>query len=305
MAWKVNIVAMKSKAKRVDGRAQRSHSFLGSGRGLMPWIALPALATLLCFTENDQQSSVPSANFTAAPEHRDLEATAESEASPLSSSIAVAYMPDMATASERWIERTSSKDDSFEEIPAIEGSWTRELRQLSELAVHDAEAALERVSRMSVIEEREAALKEVCLALAESDPALAMRAAWHLQLGSLGGLSESTALENLASRWASADLKAALSWIDQQPIDDAGKRDRVVKGIASVWSQSAPADAARLVAEQMSPDFSQFDAAINLVGRWAAIDFSGAAAWVALFPEGPVQDRARKELSKAVPSQQP
>ena len=77
-----------------------------------------------------------------------------------------------------------------------------------------------------------------------------------------------------------------------------------MKGIASLWSQTAPADAASLVAEQMSPDeHEQLDAAMAVVGQWAARDYAGAAAWVELFPEGSIQDRGREELSKAVANQ--
>jgi hypothetical protein len=58
-----------------------------------------------------------------------------------------------------------------------------------------------------------------------------------------------------------------------------------------------------VIAEQMSPEFLQFDSAMTLVNRWAQRDFSGASAWVSLFPEGPLQDRAREELSKGLMTQ--
>jgi hypothetical protein len=55
----------------------------------------------------------------------------------------------------------------------------------------------------------------------------------------------------------------------------------------------------------MSPDGrAQFEATMVVVRQWAAQDFAGAAAWVALFPEGPIQDRGTEELAKGLFSQQ-
>jgi len=186
------------------------------------------------------------------------------------------------------------------EVPAIESSWARELRELKALASRDPVAALEQVAGMADKEEREAATKEICLELAPKDPALAMDAAWNLELGKDGGLAERAALENIARQWATADLSTALAWANAQPADDEGRRDQIMKGITVILSRTAPADAARLVAEQMSSNHEQYDAAMTVVSQWAVLDFTGAAEWVSLFPEGPTQDQGLEELTKAV-----
>jgi len=282
--------ALKSGVRRTGRHAQRFVSFFGFGRRLSFVILLLAVTALVCFLAVQQQTPVGLVDLNAASEQQQTELAVADKASAFST---------MASD----ILNNTLAEESVEEIPAIAGSWARELRQLKELAAEDPAAALTRASELSASEEREAALREVCIQISASNPALAMNAAWQYQLGKLGGMAEVTALENLASQWATTDLLAALTWTDQQPPDEAGQRDRVIKGIASTWSQHAPADAARLIAESMSPNYPQFDAAMNLVGQWATTDFPGASAWVQLFPEGPLQDRGREELSKAVSAQ--
>ena len=192
-----------------------------------------------------------------------------------------------------------------EEVPDVEIGWAKEMRELKELAVKDPDAALAQVAQTSDKEERKAALKEVCLLVAGKDPAKAMTAAWRLELGKFAeGPTESAALEDLARQWAAADLSAAFAWAVQQPVDEEERRDRVMKGIATAWSQTAPTEAARLVSEQINPDSNvQIDAAMTVLRQWAAQDYTGAATWVDHFPEGWMQDRAKEELAKARPDE--
>jgi hypothetical protein len=194
----------------------------------------------------------------------------------------------------------------IEEAPDVEMSWAKEMRELKELAAKDPDAALEQVAQEPTKEDRNNALKEVCLQIARQDPAKAMTAAWCLGLGKfVDDPAESAALEKLAGQWAAADLPTALAWACEQPTDEEERRDQVMKGLASVLSQSSPEVAACLVGEQMSPDGrAQFEATMVVVRQWAAQDFAGAAAWVALFPEGPIQDRGTEELAKGLFSQQ-
>jgi hypothetical protein len=187
--------------------------------------------------------------------------------------------------------------ESIEEGTGFQGSWSRELRKLKELAALDPDAAIAGVMQLSDKEEREAAARAVCLELGRNNPELAMAAAWHFQLGKNGGLAESAALESLAKEWASSDLTNALAWVSEQPRDEEGQRDRIVKSVATVWSERAPAEAAKLVAEQMTPGFAQFEAAMIVVRQWSLIDYPAAAAWTEIFPE-PARVRAREELSK-------
>jgi hypothetical protein len=197
-------------------------------------------------------------------------------------------------------------EDENVAVTAIESSWAKELRELTELAARDPAAALAQVAGMADKEERNAALKAVCLQLATNNPALAVTAAWNLELGKFSDEpSDKVGLETFASQWAAADVPAALAWASELPADDEGRRDRILKGFVSILSQTLPEDAANLVTEDMNPDeVAQFDAAMMVVGQWAVRDYNAAKAWVDRFPEGPVRDRAREELAKALSQKQ-
>jgi hypothetical protein len=179
--------------------------------------------------------------------------------------------------------------------------WGQTLRQVRELAAKNPTAALAWVGQLRLKEDRMTFLKEVCLQIARQDPAKAMTAAWDFGLGHFADeSSDLVTLEKLAGQWAAADLPAALAWIGRQPADEEGRRDRVMQSLASALSQTWPEAAADLVATQMTPDNPpQINAAMTVVAQWAARNYAGASAWVDLFPKGPIQERAKKELAKA------
>lgn len=281
---------------RPNENTQRPGSLVGFSRGLSSALLLLAVVALVSLARVHQSSRVGSTDAVTASE-RDPERGAFS---------GKPRVPDQLTGTAPATDIFPDPETSewpVPETPALEGNWTRELRELKEIALQNPEAALARAAELSVGEEREAAVKEVCLQIASRDPALAVEAAWRLELGKLGGRAEGLALENLGSQWAVRDLPAALAWVREQPVDETGRRDRIIKGIVAGSSQQPPAETARVIAESMSPNYVQFDAAMNFVGRWAATDFPGAAAWVDLFPEGPLRERGRKELLKGVPGQ--
>jgi hypothetical protein len=188
-----------------------------------------------------------------------------------------------------------------EKIPNGDGTWAQELRTLKELALKDPDAALAQVAQTSDKEERKTAAREVCLFLAPKYPEKAMTAAWSLGLGKFADeATENAALENLAKQWADTDLVKAFAWASTLPADEEWRRDRVVKGIAIALSQIAPAEAASMVASQINPESRvQMEAAMDVLRQWAAQDYNGAMAWVALFPDGPFLDLGIAELTKA------
>jgi hypothetical protein len=218
----------------------------------------------------------------------------------------VSAVPEVALNTNSPTEGNSLPEDSGVAVPATESSWAKELRELKELAARDPAAALERVARMSEKEERMSALKELCLQVATNDPPGAMNAAWHLGLGQLtDNPAEEAALENLAQRWAATDLPGALTWVSELPEDEDGRRDRALQGMAVALAQTAPAEAAGLVAEGITPGSRmQFNAAMVILRQWAVRDYAGASGWVDLFPEGSMRDRGREELVRSKPSQQ-
>jgi hypothetical protein len=76
--------------------------------------------------------------------------------------------------------------------------------------------------------------------------------------------------DNLTAQWATEDLSAACDWVIQQPAGEL--RDRLVLHVALVWSKSDPADAARLVLNQIPAGDNQNEAVISVVYQWALQD---------------------------------
>ena len=66
--------------------------------------------------------------------------------------------------------------------------------------------------------------------------------------------------------------------------------------VAFIGSQSDPVDAARIVAEEMTPGQRQTEAAISVLHQWALRDLDGAATWAFAFPEGALRQRAMDEI---------
>jgi hypothetical protein len=185
-------------------------------------------------------------------------------------------------------------------VPPIESPWSRELRRLRDIASGTPDEAIRRVADMADKHERSAAAIAVCREIAVNDPARAMAAAWALELGRLAHeTAESTALEELAGRWADRDPLNALLWESSLPPDEEGRCDRVTRGIASAISRSDPEDAARLVVERMNPDSPlHADAVAGIVHEWGRLDAPAASRWVSLFPLGALRDRAMAELAE-------
>jgi hypothetical protein len=106
--------------------------------------------------------------------------------------------------------------------------------------------------------------------------------------------SKRVEVENLTQKWAVKNLPAALNWVQQQPAGEI--RDNLIGRVAMIQSETAPAAAARLVAEQISPGPAQMEAALSVIHKWGLQDLAGAVAWVHLFPAGQLKERAVTEL---------
>jgi len=167
-------------------------------------------------------------------------------------------------------------------------------------AIRDPDAAMEWARQRSNADERER-LQEIIIAEREKQDApdapesqiidQLSDAVAHIDADS----SKEVQVENLTQKWAAKNLSAAFEWAEQQPEGEI--RDNLIKRIALVQSLSAPVEAARLVAEQITPGPGQAEAAIMVVHQWGLRDFAGATAWVASFPEGALKERARQELN--------
>src|SRR5688572_25676263 len=166
------------------------------------------------------------------------------------------------------------------------------LRRLAQgWGVQDSSAALAWASGLAIREERDAALVDVCLHMAQADP---LEALWRAR-DLLPGEQHYWVRESLLQQWAEKDLSAALAWANAYPPGE--QREKVLARIALVQSQSAPADAAQLVATEIPPGDVQAEAAMSVLHQWAMRDWPAAAAWLAQFSDGPLRERAERELA--------
>jgi hypothetical protein len=170
------------------------------------------------------------------------------------------------------------------------------LAELRNWARKDPDAVLSWAMQQPDNPERREALTDACFQIAQTDPARAVLLAAQFHL------SEGGVTENLAQQWAAKDLTAAYNWSLAQPAGD--QRDALLTRVALVWSQSDPAGAARLVVQEIPAGPEQDEAAMTVLHQWAIRDFTGASAWVQLFSNSALRDRALNELSGIAQEQQ-
>jgi hypothetical protein len=179
----------------------------------------------------------------------------------------------------------------FAETNSIGHTHDQVLQRVARLwAASDPSAALNWAITLNNPAEREAILTEVCLQVAERDPAEAvrMRSQWVTDEKPNGGL------EALTQRWAERDLPAALDWALSRAAGE--QRDLLIARLALVQSQTSPIEAATLVAEKIPAGRAQTEAAMAVLNQWASHDMPAAGQWVARFPEGDLQARGFREL---------
>jgi hypothetical protein len=141
--------------------------------------------------------------------------------------------------------------------------------------------------------QRVAVAEIVCPQLAQTNAAAAVKLAENC-LGEGTNDSAQFLLDNTAQQWAVQDMQAASAWALAKPAGE--QRDRLLQRIAIAESSDNPADAARLISEQMAPGPTQNEAAISVVYQWAQTDAKAAMAWAESFPAGDLRDRAIKEV---------
>lgn len=128
-------------------------------------------------------------------------------------------------------------------------------------------------------------------ALAQRDPAAAMAMLEEHQLS-----SDPTASGTVLHHWARRDMTAASEWVSLQA--DEALRDASWNRIAMSLSESQPAQAATLVAEKIADPLQQEEAVISVLHQWILRDRKAAAAWVALFPDDSLRQRAEAEFPR-------
>ena len=137
-------------------------------------------------------------------------------------------------------------------------------------------------------EARDTVVEIVCARVAESHPAEAVALAERYS----GGCSH--LLENLVYQWSDQNEPAAMAYALSKPPGE--ERDRLFSRVALTRSKEDPADAAKLVAEWISPGAVQNEAAMSVLHQWGLRDPTAALAWAQLFPEESFRDRALNEV---------
>jgi hypothetical protein len=160
-------------------------------------------------------------------------------------------------------------------------------------ALHDAPAVLTWASQLPDPSERKFALSLACLQMSEPDPRGAIQEAIKYELPE----ADDGLLENLTAQWATEDVSAACDWVTRLPAGPL--RDQLMLHVALVWSKSDPAEAARLILDQIPAGDHQNEAVISVVYQWALQDKKEARAWVQLFPEGALRQRALNEITNS------
>lgn len=199
---------------------------------------------------------------------------------------------------QEWVARDPLAAASF-----AQGIESPELREkIRHLVLHawtalDPSAALSWAAELTLPFERQTTMGQVLTQMLERDPQVAVQAAISHFDETKNGL-----LEQLMQQWAAQDFSAAHDWITQQAPGE--QRDELMAHIAFAQSRTAPADAARLVAEEISPGDTQVEAAIWVLNQWVLSDPEGASAWLKQFPKGAIHDRVQRELSRYINSDQ-
>lgn len=173
-----------------------------------------------------------------------------------------------------------------------------ELRTWRDLARTNLEVALARAAALTLQEDRDAAVNQICLEVARRDPARALAVAWRMGLGKRDGPPDGGVLENLAEHCARTNLSTTLDWATQlpgEPRDD--RRERLIAGLAEFWAKTAPQEAAGLIADELPEGAMQCQAATTVLREWARRDLSSATAWAKAAPSGALRDTALRTLA--------
>ncbi len=177
-------------------------------------------------------------------------------------------------------------------VESIENPEIREemLHRLVRLwAAQDAPSVLAWANQLPQRAERDAALSDACLQVAQASPRDAVRIAEQF------GLAENPVIESVAQQWASKEFPAALEWT--RALSAGSEREKILARLAYVQSERDPQSAARLVVQEIPPGPVQNEAAISVLHQWALRDFTSAAQWTDRFPAGELRDRAQNELA--------
>jgi hypothetical protein len=138
--------------------------------------------------------------------------------------------------------------------------------------------------------ERSSALADACVQIGQASSQDAVEAATHFGVEDQDGC-----LEHIVQRWATQDAAGAVAWVSQLPA--GSERDGLMAGMATAVAHVSPVAAVDAVADEISSESLREEATISIVHEWGLQDPAAASAWASQLPEGPVADRAKRELA--------
>jgi hypothetical protein len=160
--------------------------------------------------------------------------------------------------------------------------------ELREWARQNPHEALNWLQSADAGQARDTVAEIVCARVADSNPAEAVSLAERYS----GGCSN--LLENLVHQWSDQNEPAATAYAISKPPGE--ERDRLLSRVAFTRSKESPIEAAKLVAEWISPGELQNEAAISVLHQWALRDPNAALAWAQTFPNDGLRARAVTEV---------
>lgn len=175
------------------------------------------------------------------------------------------------------------------EVSVAEAELSAPVGEWRDRVARDPYAALKWAAQQPADEMRDELLAAACYEIANVNPAEAVA------LAEKHALTNHATLANLTGQWAQQDLRAAHAWVLTKPA--GGERNELAARVGYVWSGIEPAAAADFIIREIPPGSAQTEAAISVLHQWALRDFNGATAWVELFPEGEIRERAMNELA--------
>lgn len=161
-----------------------------------------------------------------------------------------------APAAARIAERETAEYLREVALRVVAQSWAR----------RDAVAALNWAGSLSEQGERDAAIENAALELANSQPQLALQA-----LGRRSApRSPDPTLAGVVQQWATNDFAAAFAWAESQPAES--DRDALLMRMVFVRAGQDPPDAARIANTAFSGNAQRIDALATLARFWGEQD---------------------------------
>jgi hypothetical protein len=176
----------------------------------------------------------------------------------------------------------------------IERGYLREaaLRTVAQhWARRDPDSAVTWAVSLSDQVERDAAIANVALELADPEPERALQ----LLTRRFAPPSPDAALEGVIQQWATRDFASAYAWTEAQPAGPA--RDALLMRLTFVRVDQDPADAARIANGAFHDDAHRLDAVSTVALLWGDRDPRAAREWaMTLDPRARQHVRAELEL---------